>query len=308
MYARASRVVGELCVLVASRAYLVFVHQKRRDPDRFATLTLQIETSVTDEDLCITRTTARSRYVPNSQESELRPGECGFGARQPMASRSASPTSLALDIEERMYELYDRFCRGEIRLEQAFLKLGLGYAPAMSEKALSFAVTSSEAFTDLFNACVDEQAAQFDATPMRRSDSKELNPRGAAHVTVFSGADPDDIHHDHFQNASDGQSMSFINARSRRPSTDQVQVIEGLSIDPSKDKKVRRERRLSVDADRLLCTDALTEGAVTSNELGGATSATRGKELQCSTDRFILDGVRRPAPPSKAFGAPPEGP
>ena len=50
--------------------------------------------------------------------------------------RDLSPASLAIKRENEMYELYDNVCGGELRLEQAFLKLGLGFAPAVSEKAL----------------------------------------------------------------------------------------------------------------------------------------------------------------------------
>ena len=87
--------------------------------------------------------------------------------------RSLSPASLALDRQERMYDLYDMVRSGEIRLEQAFMKLGLGFAPAVNERAVAFAVTSSEAFTDLFNACVDEQATQLGRTPKQRSASHQ---------------------------------------------------------------------------------------------------------------------------------------
>ena len=217
--------------------------------------------------------------------------------------RPLSPASLALDREERMYDLYDMVCSGEIRLEQAFMKLGLGFAPAVNERAVAFAVTSSEAFTDLFNACVDEQATQLGRTPMQRSASQELNLSGAAHVTVFSGAEPDDIHHDHFQNAPNQKSDL---ARPRRLSANKLvpqanpqldeSAMEALSVKPV---KVRRERRLSVDADRL-CFDALIDddsgrslaATVFEDELGGAATAARRKERRRSTDGSIMAGVR----------------
>ena len=218
--------------------------------------------------------------------------------------RSLSPASLALDRQERMYDLYDMVCSGEIRLEQAFMKLGLGFAPAVNERAVAFAVTSSEAFTDLFNACVDEQATQLGRTPMQRSASQELNLSGAAHVTVFSGAEPDDIHHEHFQNAPNNQKSDLV--RPRRPSVNKLvpqanpqldeSAMEALSVKPV---KVRRERRLSVDADRL-CIDALIDddsgrslaATVFEDELGGAATAARRKERRRSTDGSIMAGVR----------------
>jgi len=228
--------------------------------------------------------------------------------------RSLSPVSLALDRQERMYELYDMVRSGEIRLEQAFMKLGLGFAPAVNETANTFAVTSSEAFTDLFNACVDEQASQLGRNPKQRSANQELNPSGAAHVTVFSGAEPDDIHHDHFQNAPNNQKSDLVTHR--RPSSNKLvpqpqldePAMEALNIKPV---KVRRERRLSVDADRL-CIDALIDddsgrslaATVFDDELSGAATAARRKERRRSTDGSVMAGVRRAAPNTPPHPAP----
>ena len=194
------------------------------------------------------------------------------------------------------------------------MKLGLGFAPAVNERAVAFAVTSSEAFTDLFNACVDEQATQLGRTPKQRSASQELNSSGAAHVTVFSGAEPDDIHHDHFQNVPNNQKSDVV--RPRRPSVNKLvpqanpqldeSAMEALSVKPV---KVRRERRLSVDADRLRI-DALIDddsgrslaATVFDDELGGAATAARRKERRRSTDGSIMAGARtqyapHPRPP-----------
>ena len=204
------------------------------------------------------------------------------------------PISATLDREEAMYELYDMVRCGDIRLEEAFLKLGLGFAPAVNEKALVFAVTSTMAFTDLFNACVDEQASQLDTMPKQRSANQELNPRGAAHITVFSGAEPDDIDHEHFKNASDNQNAALISPNRTPPSKASPQTVEGLSIEPIKEKRVRRERRLSVDGDRLkphLCE--LTATAF--DEHSGATTTAGRKERRRSTDGSIMAGVRRRA-------------
>ena len=65
--------------------------------------------------------------------------------------RPLSPTSLALDRQERMYELFGMVRSGEIRLEQAFMKLGLGFAPAVNEDAIAFASGSkrSDAFASI---------------------------------------------------------------------------------------------------------------------------------------------------------------
>ena len=220
--------------------------------------------------------------------------------------RPLSPASLALDRQERMYELFDMVRSGEIRLEQAFMKLGLGFAPAVNESAVAFATTSPEAFTDLFNACVDEQATQLDRTPKQRSASQELNSSGAARITVFSGAEPDDIHHEHFRNAPNDQKTSESSAR--RPSSNKVVpqaspqseelAVETLSIKPT---KVRRERRLSVDAERLfdplIAEDSGDSSAatVTEDQPSGAAVAARRKERRRSTDGSIMAGVRRHA-------------
>ena len=220
--------------------------------------------------------------------------------------RPLSPASLALDRQERMYELFDMVRSGEIRLEQAFMKLGLGFAPAVNESAVAFATTSPEAFTDLFNACVDEQATQLDRTPKQRSASQELNSSGAARITVFSGAEPDDIHHEHFRNAPNDQKTSESSAR--RPSSNKVipqaspqseeLAVDTLSIKPT---KVRRERRLSVDAERLfdplIAEDSGDSSAatVTEDQPSGAAVAARRKERRRSTDGSIMAGVRRHA-------------
>ena len=229
--------------------------------------------------------------------------------------RPLSPASLALDRQERMYELFDMVRSGEIRLEQAFMKLGLGFAPAVNESAVAFATTSPEAFTDLFNACVDEQATQLDRTPKQRSASQELNSSGAARITVFSGAEPDDIHHEHFRNAPNDQKTSESSAR--RPSSNKVVpqarpqleelAVETLSIKPT---KVRRERRLSVDAERLfdplIAEDSGHSSAatVTEGQPSGAAVAARRKERRRSTDGSIMAGVRRHAQYRRQTSAP----
>ena len=229
--------------------------------------------------------------------------------------RPLSPASLALDRQERMYELFDMVRSGEIGLEQAFMKLGLGFAPAVNESAVAFATTSPEAFTDLFNACVDEQATQLDRTPKQRSASQELNSSGAARVTVFSGAEPDDIHHEHFRNAPNDQKTSESSAR--RPSSNKVVpqaspqleelAVETLSIKPA---KVRRERRLSVDAERLfdplIAEDSGDSSAatVTEDQPSGAAVAARRKERRRSTDGSIMAGVRRHAQYRRPIPAP----
>lgn len=233
--------------------------------------------------------------------------------------RPLSPTSLALDRQERMYELFGMVRSGEIRLEQAFMKLGLGFAPAVNEDAIAFATTSPEAFTDLFNACVDEQATQLDRTPKQRSASQELNSSGAARITVFSGAEPDDIHHENFRNAPNDQKTSEPSPR--RPSSNKVApqanpqleelAVETLSIKPS---KVRRERRLSVDAERLIdpliAEDSGHSSAATVKEdqLSDAAVATRRKERRRSVDGSIMAGVRRHAQYCRQASAPPPAP
>ena len=146
--------------------------------------------------------------------------------------------SVANDRADAMFDLHAELRNGQISLSQAFRELGLGFDPAVSEEAAAFAVDSMDAFADLFNACVDMQESR-EETAVVTSGAGQLNSDGARKITMYAGAEPDDIDHAAFSGVPGAGEELHVGAVSlMRP--------EVTSVPKS---PIKRERRRSREID-----------------------------------------------------------
>ena len=183
------------------------------------------------------------------------------------AEPSAELVSVATSRTDTMHELHAELRRGQVTLPQAFRELGLGFDPTVSEEAAAFAVESIDAFADLFNACIDLQET-WEKTALSSNLSEErqglslsggrhLNLEGARKITMYAGAEPDNIDHAAFSGVPGAAGELQVGALSLVRPSPGPNPSRGSS--PAANR-AQRERRRSREIDGSELSTGLSPG------------------------------------------------